>query len=103
MSLFPDTIEKKIKTTATQITGSKIFCIFPRPSLENRYIAILGIKDTPRYKIDRKIYEVIIKWMFVGKRTGKSSDILLEKNLVSIFLAAIDTRQINPRKYDKGK
>ena len=24
-------------------------------------------KDTPRYKIDRKIYEVIIKWAFVGK------------------------------------
>ena len=44
MSLFPDTMEKKIKTTANQITGNKIFCVFFRTSLENRYIAMLGIK-----------------------------------------------------------
>ena len=92
-----------MKTTANQMTGIKIFCIFVRPSLENRYITILGIKMLHGTKIDGEIYEVIIKWAFVGKRTDKSTDILLEKNLVSIFFAAIDTRQIDPGKYYKEK
>ena len=58
MFFYQTTIEKKMKNDSNPNNRQQDILYLPRPSLDKRYIRYWD-KDTPRYKIDRKIYEVI--------------------------------------------
>ena len=49
------------------------------------------------------MYEIIIKWPFMGKGTGEPSNILVKEDLIGIFFATIDACHKDPREYHEKK